>query len=170
MSEGDKLLIPIYAMNTDKDIWGTDALEFRCALIQSKGYSCSERVLTLHRNTRPERWDSPPEAISENPGVWSNLMTFLGGPRACIGYQFTLIESVRCLFLPPQSSFAKILITLTAQDEMSFVCAYSKVRVRASPSRRRYRMAEPGGGSATVRQGCRARWTQFTVIRQAPRP
>jgi len=32
MSKGDKLMIPIYAMNTDKDIWGEDALEFKCAL------------------------------------------------------------------------------------------------------------------------------------------
>jgi len=31
MAEGEKLLIPIYAMNTDKDIWGGDALEFKCA-------------------------------------------------------------------------------------------------------------------------------------------
>jgi len=37
-------------------------------------------------------------------------MTFLGGPRACIGYQFTLIESVRCL-LHPQTSL--VLTTVT---------------------------------------------------------
>jgi len=73
MNKGDRVVIPIYSMNTDKDIWGKDALEFV-----------------------PERWESPPEAISENPGVWSNLMTFLGGPRGCIGYQFTLIE-MKCL-------------------------------------------------------------------------
>lgn len=30
MGKGDKVLIPIYAMNTDKDIWGNDALEFKC--------------------------------------------------------------------------------------------------------------------------------------------
>ena len=28
--EGDKVTIPIYAMNTDKNVWGYDALEFRC--------------------------------------------------------------------------------------------------------------------------------------------
>jgi len=73
ISQGDCVLIPIYAMNTDRDIWGDDALEFK-----------------------PERWESPPEAISENPGVWSNLMTFLGGSRACIGHQFSLME-MKCL-------------------------------------------------------------------------
>ena len=31
ISEGDKVLIPIYAMNTDRDVWGEDSLEFRCA-------------------------------------------------------------------------------------------------------------------------------------------
>ena len=31
MSKGDGLTIPIYAMNTDKDMWGSDALEFKCA-------------------------------------------------------------------------------------------------------------------------------------------
>ena len=31
MAEGESLVIPIYAVNTDKDIWGGDALEFKCA-------------------------------------------------------------------------------------------------------------------------------------------
>ena len=92
MSKGDRITIPIYAMNTDKDMWGSDALEFKCAfrLIPL----LLKQMLTHWRNNRPERWESPPEAISENPGVWGNLMTFLGGSRACIGYQFTLIEFV----------------------------------------------------------------------------
>lgn len=34
VSEGDRLLIPIYAMNTDKDIWGADAFEFKCVFNQ----------------------------------------------------------------------------------------------------------------------------------------
>ena len=29
ISEGDRVLIPIYAMNTDRDVWGDDSLEFR---------------------------------------------------------------------------------------------------------------------------------------------
>ena len=43
---------------------------------------------------RPERWEHPPEAISAIPGVWSHLLTFLGGPHACIGYRFSLVEYV----------------------------------------------------------------------------
>ena len=94
MSKGDRVLIPIYAMNTDKDIWGEDAFEFKYVFshpsspFRKKADNSAERY-------RPERWESPPEAISDNPGVWSNLMTFLGGSRACIGYQFALIEFVQ---------------------------------------------------------------------------
>ena len=32
MSKGDNVLVPIYAMNTDRDVWGSDALEFKYAL------------------------------------------------------------------------------------------------------------------------------------------
>ena len=32
MGKGDYLLVPIYAMNTDKDVWGSDAFEFKYAL------------------------------------------------------------------------------------------------------------------------------------------
>ena len=35
MNEGDRLMIPIYAINTDKDVWGRDALEFKCAFNQN---------------------------------------------------------------------------------------------------------------------------------------
>ena len=34
MNKGDKFVIPIYAMNTDKDIWGGDAFEFKCVINQ----------------------------------------------------------------------------------------------------------------------------------------
>ncbi len=66
---GDRIMIPIYNLNRLEEIWGEDAEEFR-----------------------PERWDNPPEAASTVPGVWGNLLTFLGGPRACIGYRFSLVE------------------------------------------------------------------------------
>ena len=42
--------------------------------------------------SRPERWESIPNAASSVPGVWANILTFIGGPRACIGYRFSLVE------------------------------------------------------------------------------
>jgi hypothetical protein len=43
---------------------------------------------------RPERWEAPPPGASAIPGVWGHMLTFLGGPRSCIGFRFSLVESV----------------------------------------------------------------------------
>ncbi|KAJ7052294.1 cytochrome P450 [Mycena amicta] len=70
--KGQTIVIPILAMNRSEEIWGPDAREFI-----------------------PERWEG--EKISNSiPGVWGHMLTFLGGPRACIGYRFSLIE-MKCL-------------------------------------------------------------------------
>ncbi|KAI0631630.1 cytochrome P450 [Trametes polyzona] len=63
------VFIPIQAANVNPDLWGADASEWR-----------------------PERWLEPlPVALTEAklPGVYSNLMTFWGGGRACIGFKFS---------------------------------------------------------------------------------
>ena len=44
------------------------------------------------------------------PGVWGHLLTFLGGPHACIGYRFSLVEYVR--FIQP---FLSVMCVLTAR-------------------------------------------------------
>ncbi|KAG6819806.1 hypothetical protein H0H93_008501, partial [Arthromyces matolae] len=75
ITKGQTLLIPIAAINRDKTIWGDDAPEFR-----------------------PERWENVPEDANRIPGVWGNILTFLGGPRACIGYRFSLVETKALLF------------------------------------------------------------------------
>jgi cytochrome P450 len=33
------------------------------------------------------------------PGVWGNVLTFIGGPRNCIGYRFALAEIKAILFV-----------------------------------------------------------------------
>lgn len=43
----------------------------------------SVRALT---HLRPERWQHVPEKVAELPGVYSNLLSFLAGPR----YHFLL--------------------------------------------------------------------------------
>lgn len=57
----------------------------------------------------PERWENPPECVSDIPGVWGHVLSFLGGPRACIGYRFSLVEYVaeyaHICTQPPHHSF-----------------------------------------------------------------
>ncbi|KAJ3480225.1 hypothetical protein NLI96_g8501 [Meripilus lineatus] len=66
---GDRINIPILAVNCSKEMWGGNADDFI-----------------------PERWENPPECVSDIPGVWGHVLSFLGGPRACIGYRFSLVE------------------------------------------------------------------------------
>ncbi|RPD54902.1 cytochrome P450 [Lentinus tigrinus ALCF2SS1-7] len=66
------VLVGVTSSNTSKALWGEDAYEWK-----------------------PERWLSPlPETVAEAkiPGVYSNLMTFWGGGRACIGFKFSQLE------------------------------------------------------------------------------
>ncbi|KAJ7042055.1 cytochrome P450 [Mycena alexandri] len=73
INKGQAVVIPIRMMNRDKAIWGSDAGEFI-----------------------PERWES--EISNSIPGVWGHMLSFLGGPRACIGYRFSLVEMKALLF------------------------------------------------------------------------
>ncbi|KXN82785.1 Cytochrome P450 3A16 [Leucoagaricus sp. SymC.cos] len=69
---GTNIIISILGSNTNPDLWGTDALEWK-----------------------PERWLSPlPSSVTDAhiPGIYSHLMTFLGGGRACIGFKFSQLE------------------------------------------------------------------------------
>ncbi|CAE6471133.1 unnamed protein product [Rhizoctonia solani] len=75
LQKGDMIIIPVLTLHKMKEMWGEDAQEFR-----------------------PERWENPPEATSEIPGVVSHLMTFIHGQRSCIGYRFALIEMKALLY------------------------------------------------------------------------
>ncbi|KAJ3564031.1 hypothetical protein NP233_g8563 [Leucocoprinus birnbaumii] len=69
---GTTIFISIIGANTNPDMWGPDSYEWK-----------------------PERWLQPlPEKVGEAhmPGIYSNLMTFLGGSRACIGFKFSQLE------------------------------------------------------------------------------
>ncbi|EMD33549.1 hypothetical protein CERSUDRAFT_67761 [Gelatoporia subvermispora B] len=80
--KGTVVHIGINGSNWNKGLWGEDALEWK-----------------------PERWiNGLPSAIEEAkiPGVYSHLMTFLGGGRSCIGFKFSQIEmkAVLSVLLP----------------------------------------------------------------------
>ncbi|KAL1708632.1 cytochrome P450 [Schizophyllum commune] len=69
---GSSVIVSINNANRSKELWGADALEWK-----------------------PERWLAPlPESITSAhmPGIYSNLLTFLGGGRACIGFKFSQLE------------------------------------------------------------------------------
>ncbi|PVG01506.1 cytochrome P450 [Serendipita vermifera] len=73
--KGDSVFVSVIVMNKSKSIWGEDAKEFN-----------------------PDRWLALPKAAQSNPGVWGNQLTFLGGPRACIGFRFAVTEMKALLF------------------------------------------------------------------------
>ena len=73
---GTRVIVCPWAINRSRDLWGPDALEFR-----------------------PERWlDAAGERFVGGGGAASNygFMTFLHGPRSCIGQQFAKAE-LACL-------------------------------------------------------------------------
>lgn len=72
VQKGTNIVISVLGANCNPDLWGADSYEWK-----------------------PERWLSPlPKAVEEAhmPGIYSHLMTFLGGGRACIGFKFSQLE------------------------------------------------------------------------------
>ncbi|CAK5266448.1 unnamed protein product [Mycena citricolor] len=103
--KGQVFTIPVLAINTSKELWGEDALEFR-----------------------PNRWDNLPEAVHAIPGVWAHQLTFLAGAHSCMGFRFTIIEQKAILFsllrnfiFFPASDDVKPTISATFQRPVSYV-------------------------------------------------
>ncbi|KAI0061904.1 cytochrome P450 [Artomyces pyxidatus] len=70
--KGTTVILPALGVNRDPEIWGADAMEWK-----------------------PERWLAPlPESVTKAgvPGVYSNTLTFLAGPRSCIGLKYAELE------------------------------------------------------------------------------
>ncbi|KAG8952966.1 hypothetical protein FRC04_003418 [Tulasnella sp. 424] len=76
LKAGESIFISMAAFNWSTKYWGPDAHEFK-----------------------PERWANPPEESSVIPHVYANLISFLAGPRACIGWKFALAELKAILFV-----------------------------------------------------------------------
>ncbi|TCD61631.1 hypothetical protein EIP91_008155 [Steccherinum ochraceum] len=69
VAKGTSIVLSIAAYNRDKSVWGEDAHVFN-----------------------PERWLNQSEKKDISVGIFSNLATFAGGPRACIGWRFAVYE------------------------------------------------------------------------------
>ncbi|KAH6685067.1 cytochrome P450 [Plectosphaerella plurivora] len=82
--EGATMVISIWMINRLKSIWGANAAEFV-----------------------PQRWITDDGKPNQNGGAGSNydFMTFLHGPRSCIGQGFAKAE-IRCLLAAMVSSFS----------------------------------------------------------------
>ncbi|KAK4685639.1 hypothetical protein P7C73_g4507, partial [Tremellales sp. Uapishka_1] len=78
VQKGAIMFIPIMNVNTSPLSWGHDATEYN-----------------------PDRFEKSNEATASDkvPGVYGNLLTFLGGTRNCIGYKFALTEIKAILFV-----------------------------------------------------------------------
>ncbi|CAK5266464.1 unnamed protein product [Mycena citricolor] len=108
--KGQLCTIPILAINTSKELWGEDALEFR-----------------------PDRWNNLPEAVHAIPGVWAHQLTFLAGPHSCMGFRFTIVEQKAILFgllrnfvFFPASDEVKPAVSASFQRPISFVSGSDK--------------------------------------------
>ncbi|KAF7297364.1 Cytochrome P450 [Mycena indigotica] len=75
VKKGQRVYVPVSHVNTDKALWGDDALEFK-----------------------PERWAAIPDAANGIPGVYANNLVFWAGPHGCIGYRFALAEIKALIF------------------------------------------------------------------------
>ncbi|KAJ2930402.1 hypothetical protein H1R20_g6713, partial [Candolleomyces eurysporus] len=73
------IFVSLFGSNTSPELWGPDSYEWK-----------------------PERWLAPlPEKLIEAriPGVYSHLMTFVGGGRSCIGFKFAQMEIKVILYI-----------------------------------------------------------------------
>lgn len=66
---GTKIIISPWAVNYSKELWGEDAEEFK-----------------------PERWMAPGQANAGGASSNYSFLTFLHGPRSCIGERFAKAE------------------------------------------------------------------------------
>ncbi|KAI8974228.1 cytochrome P450 [Trametes punicea] len=72
VTKGMRVMTDLMGSNCNKELWGADADEWK-----------------------PLRWLKPlPRAVEDAriPGVYSHLMTFIGGGRACIGFKFSQLQ------------------------------------------------------------------------------
>jgi hypothetical protein len=75
IKKGSIVHVSVEAFNLDKAVWGPDAWNFKYVFLQLG------KTLYLLLSVSPDRWDNLPEAVSNQPGLFANILTFSAGPR-----------------------------------------------------------------------------------------
>ncbi|KAI5120423.1 hypothetical protein M0805_006923 [Coniferiporia weirii] len=78
---GTTVWVSIAGANRLSDIWGADADEWK-----------PQRWLRAGEHGGIEAMEHVEKGSVRLPGIYSGMLTFLGGGRSCIGYRFALIE------------------------------------------------------------------------------
>lgn len=132
MRKGQGLFMSITAMNKRKELYGEDACEFRYGHpgMRIRAFYSTRRESVF----RPERWENPPTSTA-NPTAYSSMMTFTGGPHACIGYRFAVME------------LKAIVFTLVRAFSFELAFEVDDLRTRTSVVQRPYLASEPEKGS-----------------------
>ncbi|TDL26294.1 cytochrome P450 [Rickenella mellea] len=115
VQKGQVFHIPLMIMNTNPKVWGEDAGEFK-----------------------PERWLTPNVMRQSNelPHGWSNMTTFIDGPRRCIGYRVAVFEFkvilatlLRSLEFHSTETTVNIKVSLTLQPVVDGNCGVLPLRI-----------------------------------------
>ncbi|KAG2369172.1 cytochrome P450 [Suillus spraguei] len=95
--EGAYTIISILAANRHQEVWGADANEWRPERWLSSHLAAPSQAQEVKFSLDGEdvTSTSPTPGAKDSvrfPGVYSNMMTFLGGSRSCIGFKFAEME------------------------------------------------------------------------------